>query len=263
MGIQGRHGDAGLVAQALSGDLAQLDGLPEGSLGEVGADLADGDVAGGPDGHEIVHHVDLTEGGGEVEGVGQVCMLALVVEPRHLHGPLVEGPEDKALDLPGLAELNSGVQLLEVAGPAVGVGLAVGHLGGVLVLQVQHGEALGPVAFAEVADHVVGHAAAHHLQAVLEHAQVSDDDGAAVVLVVIPQGQHSHQLRANAGGVSQKDAEDRLFTHKSYLHKSSLYPRNPTDFRELASALYLASYVPKQRTFRFPPGIPPLFVNYV
>ena len=157
------------------------------------------------------------KGGGEVERMGEVGVLAFVVHTSHLHGALVEGAKDKAFDLAGLAEVNGGVQLLEVTGAAVGVGLTVDHLAGVLVLQVQNGVALGPIALAQVVDDVMGHVTAHHLQAVFEHPQIADDHRTAVVSVIVLHSQHGHQFRTNTGGVAQQNAENWLFTHNKYL----------------------------------------------
>ena len=217
--VQSSHGDAGLVAQALTGDLAQLDGLTQVALGDHAADLADGHMARGTDGHQIVHHVDLTEGGLEVKGMGKISVLTLIVHTGHLHSALVEGAKDDALDLTGLAEFNGSIQLLEIAGATVGVGFAVNHLIGILIFQIQNGVALGPVALAQVVDDVMGHVTTHDLQAVLKHPQVTDDHGPAVISVIVLHSQHGHQLRANAGGVAQQDAENGLFTHIKYLHR--------------------------------------------
>ena len=149
--------------------------------------------------------------------MGEVGVLAFVVHTSHLHGALVEGAKDKAFDLAGLAEVNGGAQLLEVTGAAVGVGLTVDHLAGVLVLQVQNGVALGPIALAQVVDDVMGHVTAHHLQAVFEHPQIADDHRTAVVSVIVLHSQHGHQFRTNTGGVAQQNAENGFFTHNKYL----------------------------------------------
>ena len=214
MGIQRSHSDTGLVTQALAGDLAQLDGLPQGGLSQSGADFADGDVAGSADGHQVVHHVDLAERRGQSEGIRQVGMLALVVHAGHLHGTLVEGAKDKALNFTGLAQLNGGVQLVQITRSAVLVGLTVDDLGGVLVLQVQNGVALLPVTLVQIVNDIVGYVTAHHLQTVLKHAQVADDDRPAVVGVIVLYCQHSHQLRTNTSGVPQQNTEDGFFAHK-------------------------------------------------
>ena len=150
--------------------------------------------------------------------MGKISVLTLIVHTGHLHSALVEGAKDDALDLTGLAELDGSIQLLEIAGATVGVGFAVNHLIGILIFQIQNGVALGPVALAQVVDDVMGHVTTHDLQAVLKHPQVTDDHGPAVISVIVLHSQHGHQLRANAGGVAQQDAENGLFTHIKYLH---------------------------------------------
>ena len=167
---------------------------------------------------DTVHHVDLAEGGLEVKGMGKISVLTLIVHTGHLHSALVEGAKDDALDLTGLAEFNGSIQLLEIAGAAVGVGFAIDHLIGILIFQIQNGIALGPVALAQVIDDVMGHVTTHDLQAVLKHPQVADDHGTAVISVIVLHSQHGHQLRANAGGVAQQNTENGLFTHIKYLH---------------------------------------------
>ena len=230
VGVQSRHRDPRLVPEALTGDLRQLDGLPQVLLRDVGAYLADGDMAGGPHRHQVVHHVDLAEWRGQIERVGQVCMFALVVKARHLHGALVEGPEYEALNLPGLAQVNGRVQLQKVAGAAVLIGLSVDHLFRILILQVQHRVAPGPVALTQIADDVVGHIPSDHLQPVLEHPHVADDHRTEVIRVKVLHSQLGHQLRAYTGRVAQQHANNRQFAHVLLLHFFSRSVSLPRSF---------------------------------
>ena len=217
VGVQRRYRDPRLVAKALSRDLCQLDSLPQVLLRNVGAYIADGNVAGGPHRHQVVHHVDLAERRGQIEGMGQIRVLALVVKARHLHGTLVERPEHEALDLSRLAQLNRRVQLQKVAGAAVLVCLAVHHLLRILIFQVQHRETPGPVALIHVLHRVVRHITANHLQTVLKHPHVTDDYRAEIICVKILHGQLGHQLRAHARGVAQQYANNRQFAHEKFL----------------------------------------------
>ena len=169
------------------------------------------------------------------------------METGHLHGALVEGSEDKALDLAGLAQLNGRVQLQKVAGAAVGVGLAVDHLLRILILQVQDRIAPLPVALAQIADDVVRHVTAHDLQTVLEHPQIADDHGAAVVGIVVGHSQLSHQLGAHTGGVAQKNAQNRQFTHENF--PPFLFPKNSFPCRFSQQALSGVLYSKNRATF--------------
>ena len=114
----------------------------------------------------------------------------------------MEGAKDEALNLTSLAQVNGGVQLVQVASAAVLAGFAVDYLVGVLILQVQNGVTLLPIALAQVIDDVVGSITAHDLQAVLKHPQVTDDNGAAVVCVIVLDRQHGDQLRSYTGRIA-------------------------------------------------------------
>ena len=179
--------------------------------------------------------------------MGQIGVLALIVETCHLHGALVEGPEHETFDLTGLAQFDGRVQLQKVAGSAIGVRLAVHHLLGVLILQVQHRIAPLPVALAQIADDVVGHIAANHLQAVLKHPHVADDHRAAIIRVVVGHSQLGHQFGAHTGRVAQKNAQNRQFIHENF--PPFLFPKNCFPCWSSQQALSFALYSKKRAIF--------------
>ena len=226
VGIQGRHADAGIfIAGHLQGGVAQGDGPEDLLHGQVVADLLDGDVAGGAGGPHAAGHVDLAEGlVRHAEQVGHDVVLALILAAGQLHPVLVEGGEAEALQLAALTQVDGQLQHVVHADAAHHVQLAHLHVGGVLVVLVQDGQALVPVGLAHGGDDVVGRVPAHDLQGVLKDAHVADDDGAAVVRIEIVHCQLGHQLGPDARGVAHEDTKYRF----SLIHrKQPSFPNLP------------------------------------
>ena len=230
VGVQAGHCDAGVLdAHILAGLIGDLDDFQHTLFLDPVAGFAQGDVGGDVDHAQVVvgqhHGVLLGVGVGGVNlGVAvemgvAVRLLAVIVFQSLVHGFLVQGVGAGSIHLTGHGKLDDLLDALEGCVAALHAHLC--HLELVDVLdevEVQHVDGSGGEQsirhlVAAVDDDVL---TANELPGPLEHLHVAHNDGAAVGILLRICQSLDGDLRAGAGGIAHRNANDR-FIHSSAL----------------------------------------------
>ena len=180
------------------------------------ADFLDRDVAGGAGRPDLAHNIDLPEGGGVVQELRHIPVLALQVQSGILHSRLVQRSKAEAGHLSFVEQLNAGLQHIQAGRAGFHSLRREGSGGRIQIVSVQERRSLAPVRVLDLFDHLKVRVGAGDLLSSFKDPDIAHKHRSAVLVKIVPRGKFCHDLRSHTCGISEAYADDLFLSHDSF-----------------------------------------------